>query len=955
MKTKPGSESFEESYKIPESFDFPESENQKQLLSNDFVFKFEDNQNHIGSDSNNFSLGDEDNKKAPAQDENSDRIREEAAKSEETASESSSSASSSSSSASTSSSAGATSSASTAAASASSTVAAVAATTTTAVVLVVGGGIAIYGQTVDKPNICEFNQITVVENRIDFTLSLGNDQLKIDNGEENTECDIKIELRCPSMEDFEKDIQVSSFGKVEGQFSDLEYDTEYLLNVSQHVMLSSDSEYLLNEPISVRTEKKAEPEPTPVEKHYFTIYKELDPMGSATYSVDISYDKSIPEYERYVVTMAVETEKNGIFYANDDEPIEERDWIVYSEYDVTTMGRQSIFTSEQLDADYYYIALMGMNVETEELHEIVAETVASSDFTAEQPDLSKNAFFIQRVYDSRTYTTSYNAYLNIVGDTSSLSEFTGILVNPEDATGGAVTEFFIEDINKTVPFTLYFGNNSEYIPYEVKIQCRDRSQSDPLIVFDEIIDFGALPTISMTSVPNFTIYEVRDPMGGLEFYVESHYSGDLSDYSGVEFKVKYSEYDGDWMEVSPFDTTISGKQKIYLTGSLDDADRYYVALVDQNEYVIVADYVYRYDFIAIDADLSTNKIFINKEMDKETGDLNFSVYVNYIDDSTNYVDYSLVVYHPDHSEQVFGSFGFSDVNKKSTVNLANLGEDTYLFSVVCYDKTQPATSGRQEITLISKQSITLGYVPIRYVTAPTISVGTPYVLATSAHKYVSINLNVFDPDAYWDQATLYAYFVDPNNPDDNIYSSPILAFPSMANEAMYMPEIDYDDMVYGTGNYYWDMYITVTSSYGYDEPMTGITIWRNTDEGVPSYDMSSITSKPVEGSVSFGFVESGDPDDYNTYLRIALVYEQFDISNYEAFEVVITERYDDFERTYTLSYSGDNYDYYALTELTYDELAGRTFSIETHGIYEVSNPGGYDIFFIEDDVMFSQA
>ena len=61
MANKKGFESFEQSSKVPETFYFPESENQKQILTSDYVFKFEDNIKQTGLDDNIDFLGDEEN------------------------------------------------------------------------------------------------------------------------------------------------------------------------------------------------------------------------------------------------------------------------------------------------------------------------------------------------------------------------------------------------------------------------------------------------------------------------------------------------------------------------------------------------------------------------------------------------------------------------------------------------------------------------------------------------------------------------------------------------------------------------------------------------------------------------------------------------------------------------------------------------------------------------------
>lgn len=245
MKDKKDIESFSESNRIPETFSFSESENQKSFLNEDFVFNFEENTKQTGIDSNSFDLGVEDNKVKPAQDDYSDEIKKAAEETAQGGSESSSASSSSSSTASsggTSGASAASSSGAAAATGASSGIAAVAATATTAVVLVVGGGIAIYGQTVDKPSICKFETIEVVDNSLSYSFMVGNDLATIESGEDKTECNIYIEILLPGKNEPVFEQQIYTYGKAEGSFTELDYDTEYLLRVSQHIFTSDQQE-----------------------------------------------------------------------------------------------------------------------------------------------------------------------------------------------------------------------------------------------------------------------------------------------------------------------------------------------------------------------------------------------------------------------------------------------------------------------------------------------------------------------------------------------------------------------------------------------------------------------------------------------------------------------------------------------------------------------------------------
>lgn len=725
MKTYKDSESFDESRSISDVFNFPESENQKQILNKDFVFEYEDNSQQTGIDLNDTSLGDEDNHKTNS-DEEFKRIKE-AAQNEGEASETSSSASSSSSSASST----ASSSSTTAASGASSTVATVAATTTAAVVVVVGGGIAVYGQTVDKPSICQFDTVEVVENRIDFTISIGNNQKRIDEGLEDTECDIKIELKCPSMEDFEQIVQVNRFGKYTDSFKELEYDTEYLLNVSQHVMLSADSEYLLDKPISVRTAAK-EVEPTP-EVAPITIYKELDPLGGAYYYVEVASNINIPTYDEYYIGMYPIT--NNILRADGDtgtsnpgdtstedpggepddpgsDPDESQtEWYVVSNYDASIRGKQRLNTSDALDAANYYVALIGCSAESKEEREIVSLKIASSSFVTSDVDLSSPKVFFNRICETTTGAYTYNVYVNMPSDPG-YEKYMGLISDTQSADSRMY--FDVDGLNKKIQPELLFDEYqmSHYGVYEVEIFAVATDSQQDVTLIKETIDFNYIPTLYTTDPnPNsITIYCETDPMNGSYYYADVQYINELPSYNNYAVYMRYSG-SSEWEVMSKYDATYFGKQPLYVSGTLDKAS-YEVAFVGYDEpanaEVIYTEDVRSSEFITSTCDTSVSRTFFKREYYTSFSELATYVYVNIPGDISRLSGFSGTITDPDNQQNMI-RFSVDSLNAKQQIILnfdeAGMSDyGVYDVKVIAYDPTG------QEITL-TNEAIDFGLMP----------------------------------------------------------------------------------------------------------------------------------------------------------------------------------------------------------------------------------------------------
>ncbi len=273
MKNKKEFDNFTESHSTPDVFSFSEKENEKQFLNEDFVFKAEDNTNQTGADLNTNSYGiedndnyheldkpvkkDDDDRKEKQKDTESNSSAESSSSSSSASSSSTASSSSSSSSTSSSSAVSSSSAASTNAAAASSgVIGAIAATATAAAVIVVGGGIVMH-EAYKEPTVCQFQEVAAIENSVHFSLILGTDNEKIIMGEEKDETDCFIEI---SAKEFTYSSQVDAkyFGIVEGEFKDLEWNSEYSLAVYRPTMLGADREPV-GEPVSIRTPGKETP------------------------------------------------------------------------------------------------------------------------------------------------------------------------------------------------------------------------------------------------------------------------------------------------------------------------------------------------------------------------------------------------------------------------------------------------------------------------------------------------------------------------------------------------------------------------------------------------------------------------------------------------------------------------------------------------------------------------
>ena len=121
-------------------------------------------------------------------------------------------------------------------------------------VVVVGGGIVVYGQTYSKPQVVQMENISATKDTISFSLLIGDDLEKINSGEEDTECNVTVELTCETYENFKQELAVEKYGRFDSQFVELTPETEYTINVYQHQLVDIDYDYLMD-PIKFSTTK----------------------------------------------------------------------------------------------------------------------------------------------------------------------------------------------------------------------------------------------------------------------------------------------------------------------------------------------------------------------------------------------------------------------------------------------------------------------------------------------------------------------------------------------------------------------------------------------------------------------------------------------------------------------------------------------------------------------------
>lgn len=585
MGNKKGFESFNESTNVSEIFDFPESRNQSQLLNENFVFNFEENGAQTGFDYNDPYLGLEDNpneeerkvEQELSRDDKKDLQNNADGTANAQASEVTSSSSASSSAAASSTSGVAASSSD--AAGASGVIATVAATATAAVVLVVGGGMAIYGQGLDQPTICEFDKITAVENNINFTLAVGNNREKINSGEEKDECDIYVELKCPSIEDFEQRVSVPAYGITESSFTDLKYDTEYVVTVYQNMMMLDNADALTS-PISIWTKKKEVgpepgPEPEPVGESHISVYKEIEPLDNYRYMMEV-VTETIPQYASYEVGFALPSESSNSDGGDS--------WLITIPYDVEKMGKQVMtdITDSELTASEYKVDFIGVD-ESGIKTVIFTNNIAVEDISQIDYDTNETNLFLR--------------YDDIVGYSGKEYYYYCFFNYNEDIHGSLSGEIMVSarGLTEEEPFMVdYISSPNEEYPlsnwdlgdqhsyrgrYEVTVTLVSSDTQQETILWQEEVRFGYLPN-KKYSAPN---------INSVNFLVgESAYSpsGQLTTY-GLYVDIEYEDEYGVWADhdfrINLFNSDRSIDKTSTVVGYSTLATRYYLQDISASE------------------------------------------------------------------------------------------------------------------------------------------------------------------------------------------------------------------------------------------------------------------------------------------------------------------------------------------------------------------------------------
>jgi hypothetical protein len=460
MDKKKEFDSFKETKNASDIFSFSEKENEKQFLNENFVYKFEDNKEQTGLDSNFTQEGQEDNdsdidnhehfEEHKIEKEDIDKFTQQsAAPGESSASVSSSSTTSASSTSST--------------AAVNPTVATVATVTTTAVIIVVGGGLVI-GQTLEKPAVYQMVEVGAVDNNISFKLQIGNSEAESKLLSGGQECDIVVELLCPSDSNFVNNFEVKNYGEINGKFENLAYNTEYSVNVYQRNLLDISKQYLFDQAFSVTTGVN----------NNITISAEYDPFNNIRYYGAVKYNGDLSKYESVHL---------GIYDPNmmlDDEPMKEYMYVI--EVDKSLDGRYELVCDDLPTYDQVYgIDLFG-DVAPDATQGYDREVLLSTSVNFTK--LTPSPFVVQnQPYFEYEYTADSNFYHVYIGaDSATVSSYDMIqvnvytkvetsdpLINPAYGPGDFVYGTSYREFNTSESFDINFGNYSQYDDYYVVV------------------------------------------------------------------------------------------------------------------------------------------------------------------------------------------------------------------------------------------------------------------------------------------------------------------------------------------------------------------------------------------------------------------------------------------------------------------------------------------------------
>lgn len=535
------------SSKTKESFNYRNEENVNPRADENFVFHFEENKitnttsNQLGKEYNN---------------ESHIRPNEVVTNRQEDYEELSSATSTASTTTSTST---ATSSAASATSSVSAAVETVAVAATTAVVVVVGGGLVLYGQTVEKPAIVQFEELYAFENTIHFSIALGNDMEKLSSGQEDTECDIVIELTCDTYVGFHESREVKSYGIYEYDFSDLDYSTDYTIGVYQMAFLDLEKERLI-EPIHITTEAKPEedpedPEDPPVEDPTgsFTIDVQEAPFGGLTFYMSIDYTGDTTHLSDFAVKYAEGT------YLDD----EEIDWVGECHLpDNELSSRQKVDLDIPELAGTYTFALFATDNTPQGRYAFNEDVVDTSKMLFKQEiameDIKVEPENTTAIYIRRTngqYKNTYDMYANYATVSEYYSDFAVTMSTLSGET--VVVVEFTEGLGTIQGFVWDVEMFSETDVYTFVLTC---TNTDPNVMMEGDGTTGA------DGITGYVLYSEDIDLSTIEEeYVEPEKPEEPPEvieptFNGLSFDLKQSH----------FDTSVVG-----LSMSIDDEEGYW--------------------------------------------------------------------------------------------------------------------------------------------------------------------------------------------------------------------------------------------------------------------------------------------------------------------------------------------------------------------------------------------
>ena len=309
-----------------EWFDYQKEHNNDPRTNEFFVYRFESKNQDLGKEDNNFQLGKE---------ENTDISRAKEVKTEDFSRRTETSEAGTTTSSSTSATSSTATTASNTAVKTVTTTVETAVVATGTVALVVGGGMVIYNQTTEKPQICQFEGLRAEQNRIYYSLLVGNDMVQIESGNPGDDCDIVLELSSYT-DDLIDSVAVKNYGRIEGEFEGLNYSTEYTLSVYQKSLLDLHKELLIRKSITTGEEEMDIPPQPDNTKNDLSFDCEIDSDGNPHYYINLSYDTE----NNYFSDFSVQYYNTNV----EPEPISDR---IYLSAPYTS--RQEIKTPDNFD------------------------------------------------------------------------------------------------------------------------------------------------------------------------------------------------------------------------------------------------------------------------------------------------------------------------------------------------------------------------------------------------------------------------------------------------------------------------------------------------------------------------------------------------------------------------------------------------------------------------------